>query len=354
MSTHRFSFRLHRQLNWSTYVSVACTGTMPGQRLGLTRVNLQRKPQQYSCSRSRLSFVTCCCCGLVLYSSPLWAMRRSVLAFTSWKRARCNRFDCQHYPCTSETWKHNRMTTANTGSTFVATGSTTQLPYDTNTTATLAVGESSLHHHQQQRGFERIFDLQLPEGRCVGIQLVEDLAPEHPDSLARTNRILWGGRPHSAGCGGGTSDGASAAQQPQHHWIYSRLHPDEISYGLALSSELSQRSFWLGRLAVRHALDWDYFRPEQPAILKDECGRPVVPSGFLGSISHKGRIGVALLAASGGDDDDTTSVGVDIEESETRRRSVASKVLTPRERESLGRIQVGFNRVCACVYACFA
>jgi 4'-phosphopantetheinyl transferase EntD len=156
-----------------------------------------------------------------------------------------------------------------------------------------------------------IFELQLPQGRCVGLQLqaADALTPE-----AITNT---------------------------HHWIHAHLHPQEIQYALALPSERNQQSFLLGRLALRQALlgAGGCATIDHP-ILKDEHGRPQVPPGMRGSISHKVTdectTGVALVAHSS----HSYSIGVDVEESKTRRRSVATFVLTPHEIETLGQIPV--------------
>lgn len=144
-----------------------------------------------------------------------------------------------------------------------------------------------------------VFDLQLPEGRCVGLELTEE-----DEEIALE----------------GWSDAS--------HWVHECLHPDEVLYGQQ-QTQAVRKSFLLGRLAIRAALG-----NEQPC-LKDKHGRPTLPSSHLGSISHKGNLGVALIAPSF----PRTGIGVDIERQETKRRSVAPKVLTEREIQSLGRLQ---------------
>jgi 4'-phosphopantetheinyl transferase EntD len=180
--------------------------------------------------------------------------------------------------------------------------------------------------------YECIFELLLPEGRCVGLQLA-DLPDDHPDALVAHNIAI--------------KDSCKA------HWIYDCLHPDEIDYGMALQSDSRRKSFWVGRLAIRQALIdvqqeklSDLSTISNSSILKDLHGRPKLPTGFLGSISHKGSTGVALVASI--DDVDCNGslpgvgIGVDLEEatSNSKRRSVARRILTPSEQADLGRIPV--------------
>lgn len=91
------------------------------------------------------------------------------------------------------------------------------------------------------------------------------------------------------------------------------------------------------------------------SILKDEHGRPQVPNGFIGSISHKQTTGVALVSTLPKDVTTSTSstdqsksksqsrptvgVGVDIEQTFSRRRNIAKKILTPNELEDLGGLE---------------
>lgn len=181
----------------------------------------------------------------------------------------------------------------------------------------------------------------VPEGRCVGLQLVE--VPEHhPHAVVRTNALF----------------------SSQQHWLYDFLHPEEIQYGLQLHHENHRQSFWIGRLAIRHALqqqpdvsptlDWSLATSNPPpnlssdttsirnSILKDMYGRPQLPEGIFGSISHKGRTGVALVRrsspASPNEKKQNMGIGVDLEDASYahRRRHVARKVLTPGEMAHLG------------------
>jgi 4'-phosphopantetheinyl transferase EntD len=182
-----------------------------------------------------------------------------------------------------------------------------------------------------QTHYDRLFDIRLPEGRCVGLQLHE-LSEDDPNSLA-----------------------AQAILNPDHtitnhHWLNSLLHPEEVAYGIDRSCSNARESFFLGRLAMREALG---FGPHHvlttDAILKDEYGRPAVPTGFLGSISHKRGTGVALVAVddsvltaeSNTDGNPRLGIGIDIEQICSQgKSSIARKVLTKKEIEDLGRIEV--------------
>ena len=160
-----------------------------------------------------------------------------------------------------------------------------------------------------------VFDLQLPEGRCLGFS-VKDLSASHPDSLA------W-----------------EQISGNEDHWIRSWLHPDEVSYGLnevvSTSSLSPTSSFWVGRLAMRAALGF----PDYP-VVRDTFGRPSLPRSIRGSISHKQGVGVALVQDVAPCSDKTTSgIGVDLEfTSRPRKRSIAKRVLTKQELGELGRL----------------
>ena len=186
--------------------------------------------------------------------------------------------------------------------------------------------------------YDQLFDIRLPEGRCVGLQLHE-LSEDDPNGLT-PQAIL---------------DPDHANTNTIHHWLHSLLHPEEVAYGMDRSCSNARESFFLGRLAMRQALGFGPHHVQTTdAILKDEYGRPAVPTGFLGSISHKRGTGVALVAA---DDSVSTEsntagsprlgIGIDLEQICSQgKSSIARKVLTKREIEDLGRIEVRF--ACCC------
>lgn len=214
--------------------------------------------------------------------------------------------------------------------------------------------------------YDTIFSIDIPEGKCVGLVLSNPYqAPTVPTSLD-PNMI----------------------ESNDEHWIKKILHPDEVQYGLEQPSDNARMTFYLGRLAMRTALEemkgldsqapvelkdetfWGFTNVHAPhtntntnaksrsnikinattelptvstldqSILKDEHGRPQVPNGFIGSISHKQTTGVALIATLPADADTqshpTIGVGIDIEQSFSRRRNIAKKILTPNELEDLG------------------
>jgi Phosphopantetheinyl transferase component of siderophore synthetase len=193
--------------------------------------------------------------------------------------------------------------------------------------------------------YEHLFSLDLPEGKCVGLRLTHpNQAPTVPTSLD-----------------------PSQIRSNKNHWIKEILHPDEVEYGFQQPSESARITFFIGRLAMRTALaqmkDIDshvsveyedrlggftklpVVSTNDQSILKDEHGRPKVPNGFIGSISHKQNTAVALVSTlpSGNDQgivaSPTIGVGVDIEQSFTRRRNIAKKILTPNELDDLGKLE---------------
>jgi 4'-phosphopantetheinyl transferase N-terminal domain len=152
-----------------------------------------------------------------------------------------------------------------------------------------------------------LFDLELPEGRCVGLQIDNTLQPLEADALS-----------------------SESISSPD-HWIHAGLHPAEVAYGMSQPSDVARTTFFLGRLAMRQILNVPC------CILKDDHGRPTLPPEYLGSISHKRNTGVALICKTL---DTSTGIGVDIEKSASGRRSIAKRVLTERELDELGHIEV--------------
>lgn len=160
------------------------------------------------------------------------------------------------------------------------------------------------------------FELDLPEGRCLGLSLTEP-----------TSHLL-----------NALHNQETAMNEPtKHHWIHDCLHKDEIQFVRSMQGAASnQISFVVGRLAMRSIIGvsaTDY------AILKDAYGRPELPNGYLGSISHKKSTAVALVAQQE-TDIINMGVGVDLEYATERKAGVAPKVLTTEELQSLGRVKV--------------
>lgn len=153
------------------------------------------------------------------------------------------------------------------------------------------------------------FDLSLPEGRCIGVETTNEA-----DSFPK--------------------DGITTIQND--HWLFSAFHRDEVEFGMQLKK--TRNSFWLGRLALRRALEFpDY------SILKDKYGAPEMKKDFLGSISHKQDKGVAIVSPPllhHRDSDAVLSgIGIDLEmTSRPGKPSLAKRILTERERKSLGKL----------------
>lgn len=151
------------------------------------------------------------------------------------------------------------------------------------------------------------FDLSLPEGRCIGFETTDE-----NDSFP-------------------LDEGTTV---PNDHWLFSAFHKDEVDFGMQLQK--TRTSFWLGRLALRRALDF----PDYP-VLKDEYGRPEMKNDVFGSISHKQNKGVAIVSPPKmrGSDNILAGIGIDLEmTSRPGRPSLEKRILTEKERDSLGNL----------------
>nr|HEX4318057.1 4'-phosphopantetheinyl transferase superfamily protein [Kofleriaceae bacterium] len=101
------------------------------------------------------------------------------------------------------------------------------------------------------------------------------------------------------------------------------VHPGERAIADALSP-VRRRDWIAGRAALRALL------PDAGAILRDDRGAPVLPAGWVGSISHKHARAAALAAPDAG-----ARVGVDLEVAAPPRIDVSRRVLTDAERAAL-------------------
>jgi len=250
----------------------------------------------------------------------------------------------------------------------------------TTTTHPILRREYTIDSLEQERNvWTRFCDIQVPEGQVVGLEL-RDFAEDDPDAVEPQQISL-------------TSNATGDHHHHHHHhWIYSVLHPDEIAYAMQQSSKVSRESFCIGRIAIRqaferlgrrqdhdehilHNTDDSYQNGNNNSssssknnisictgvqsispILKDRYGRPTVPKGYVGSISHKGRAAVGIIASddtttttttttsrccySPGDTTPTFGIGVDLERTSNSRRNIARRVLTQREIASLGKLPV--------------
>jgi phosphopantetheine--protein transferase-like protein len=115
------------------------------------------------------------------------------------------------------------------------------------------------------------------------------------------------------------------------------LHPDEAAFVHA-SPAARRASFIGGRVALRTAIaalsaeTGDSAAPSSP-ILSTPRGAPALPSGFVGSISHKREIAVAIAARA--EPTPRTTLGIDVEIPRPLRVDIAPRVLTPDERAAL-------------------
>jgi len=110
------------------------------------------------------------------------------------------------------------------------------------------------------------------------------------------------------------------------------LHPDEAAYAQLLAPA-RRVGFVGGRVALRAALAALGARDVGP-ILATARGAPALPAGFVGSVSHKREVAVAIVAAA--DDPPRTTVGIDVEIPRVFRYDISDRVLTPGERATLG------------------
>lgn len=108
-----------------------------------------------------------------------------------------------------------------------------------------------------------------------------------------------------------------------------RLHADERHHLATLGAR--RQSSWLGgRLALRRALEGLGVSVPGP-LLSTARGAPLLPSGVVGSITHKDRLAVALVAR-----DEGWTIGVDLEEEGARGYlHLARRILTEREQQQL-------------------
>ena len=101
---------------------------------------------------------------------------------------------------------------------------------------------------------------------------------------------------------------------------------DELVVAAALGP-VRRRELIAGRTAMRRLLG------QRVPIIADDRGAPILPAGWVGSISHKGARAAALIAPA-----DTGFVGIDLELAAAPRQPIEKRILTPAE---LGRVRDG-------------
>ena len=104
------------------------------------------------------------------------------------------------------------------------------------------------------------------------------------------------------------------------------------------SGALRRASFIGGRVALRTAIAalgadaGDAASPALP-ILSTPRGAPALPSGYVGSVSHKRELAVAIVARA--EPTPRTTLGIDVEIPRPLRTDIAPRVLTDDERAAL-------------------
>ena len=111
------------------------------------------------------------------------------------------------------------------------------------------------------------------------------------------------------------------------------LHPGEAAF--VHGSPAARRTTFIGgRLALRLALAGVGADPDSiGAILSTPRGAPAMPPGFVGSVSHKRELAVAIVARA--EPTPRATVGIDLEIRRPLRADIAARVLTPDERAEL-------------------
>jgi enterobactin synthetase component D len=105
------------------------------------------------------------------------------------------------------------------------------------------------------------------------------------------------------------------------------LHPDERALAATLGPA-RQRDWIAGRAALRRLLDDAGVAPTP--ILVDDRGAPILPAGWVGSISHKRGVAAAIVTSS-----TNGWVGIDVERAAPPRLDISRRVLTDAELERL-------------------
>ncbi len=103
------------------------------------------------------------------------------------------------------------------------------------------------------------------------------------------------------------------------------LHPDERATAAALPA-IRAREHLGGRAALRQALA-QLAATCEIAIGADDRGAPILPAGWIGSVSHKGTLAAAIVAPADG----SARVGIDLERRGPLRAEIARRIMTATE-----------------------
>ena len=104
------------------------------------------------------------------------------------------------------------------------------------------------------------------------------------------------------------------------------LHDERACNGYG---EARRRTWMGGRAALREALA-RAGAPSDGPLPATRRGAPALPPGWVGSVSHKNRVAVAIVSPDRGE-----QLGVDIEELGPPRLHLATRLLTPAEQNEL-------------------
>jgi phosphopantetheine--protein transferase-like protein len=122
----------------------------------------------------------------------------------------------------------------------------------------------------------------------------------------------------------------------------SGLHPDEAAFVHA-SPAPRRASFIGGRVALRTAMTalaggaaGETPGPAARPILSTPRGAPALPPGFVGSVSHKRELAVAIVARA--EPTPRTTLGIDVELPRALRTDISARVLTSDERTVVARL----------------
>ena len=105
-------------------------------------------------------------------------------------------------------------------------------------------------------------------------------------------------------------------------------HPAEAVL-VAGAADRRRAEFLAGRACARSCLDALGFG--DAPVLRGERGMPIWPEGAIGSISHSGTIGIAVVAANV----TAQSIGIDVEQQRAVTDEVQDLLFRPEERERL-------------------
>jgi enterobactin synthetase component D len=108
------------------------------------------------------------------------------------------------------------------------------------------------------------------------------------------------------------------------------LHPEESAFAATLAP--ARRPTWVGgRVALRAALA-SLGAPLAEPVLATPRGAPLLPAGFVGSITHKPGVAAAVAARA---EEPLRTLGVDLEIARRLRTDIARRVLTADEEAAL-------------------